>query len=130
MIVSARHADGGRSRHRLGSDRRDDVVLVDLFPMDLESACYADITRTFAVGAVRRDPLARLVPGGARPRRRADPPGVNGGDVHRLVSELFAEHGYPTQLTKAEGAGPPRRLLPRARSRGRAGGARVAGASG
>ena len=30
-------------------------------------------------------------------------PGVNGGDVHRLVSELFAEHGFPTQLTKAEG---------------------------
>ena len=28
---------------------------------------------------------------------------MNGGDVHRLVSELFAEHGFPTQLTKAEG---------------------------
>jgi Xaa-Pro aminopeptidase len=30
-------------------------------------------------------------------------PGVNGGDVHRLVSEFFGERGFPTQLTKAEG---------------------------
>ncbi len=30
-------------------------------------------------------------------------PGVNGGDVHRLVSEFFAEHGFPTLLTKKEG---------------------------
>ena len=31
----------------------DDVILVDLFPKDLESACYADMTRTFAVGRSR-----------------------------------------------------------------------------
>jgi Xaa-Pro aminopeptidase len=30
-------------------------------------------------------------------------PGVNGKDVHRLVCDFFHEHGYPTQLHKAEG---------------------------
>ena len=83
----------------------DDVILVDLFPKDLESACYADMTRTFAVGEVSdeireyhrlcKEALDRAV-AGVRP-------GVNGGDLHRDVSELFAEHGYPTQLTKEEG---------------------------
>jgi Xaa-Pro aminopeptidase len=27
---------------------------------------------------------------------------VNGGDLHREASALFAEHGHPTQLTKQE----------------------------
>ena len=83
----------------------DDVILLDLFPKDLESACYADMTRTFAVGEVPdeireyhrlcKEALDRAV-AGVRP-------GVNGGDLHRDASELFAEHGYPTQLTKQEG---------------------------
>jgi Xaa-Pro aminopeptidase len=83
----------------------DDVVLLDLFPQDLESACYADMTRTFAVGRVSdeirewhrlcKEALDRAI-AGVRP-------GVNGGDLHREASLLFAEHGHPTQLTKEEG---------------------------
>ena len=83
----------------------DDVVLLDLFPQDLASACYADMTRTFAVGRVSDDvrerhrlckeALDRAV-AGVRP-------GVNGGDLHREASAFFAEHGHPTQLTKEEG---------------------------
>ena len=51
MIVS--HGTQTAVGHDTGSGpiARDDVVLLDLFPMDLESACYADITRTFALGA-------------------------------------------------------------------------------
>jgi Xaa-Pro aminopeptidase len=83
----------------------DDVVLLDLFPQDLESACYADMTRTFAVGRVSdeirewhrlcKEALDRAV-AGVRP-------GVDGGDLHREASALFAEHGHPTQVTKKEG---------------------------
>jgi Xaa-Pro aminopeptidase len=105
MIVS--HGAQTAIGHEMGSGPigRDDVVLLDLFPVDLESACYSDITRTFAVGEVADEIRAwhelcrealNLAAAGIRP-------GVNGGDVHRRVSELFAEHGFPTQLTKAEG---------------------------
>ena len=83
----------------------DDVVLIDLFPVDVESACFADMTRTFAVGQVA-DELREwhalckraldLAVAGVRP-------GVNGGDLHREVCALFADHGYPTQVTKKEG---------------------------
>jgi Xaa-Pro aminopeptidase len=93
--------------HNTGSGpiAADDVILLDLFPKDLESACYADMTRTFAVGDVPdeireyhrlcKEALDRAV-AGVRP-------GVNGGDLHRDVSGFFGEHGYPTQLTKKEG---------------------------
>ncbi len=105
MIVS--HGPQTAIGHEMGSGaiERDDVVLLDLFPVDVESACFSDITRTFAVGeapdeirawyALCREAL-ELATGEIRP-------GVNGGDVHRLVSEFFAERGFPTLLTKPEG---------------------------
>ena len=105
MIVS--HGPQTAIGHDMGSGAigSDDVVLLDLFPVDAESACFADITRTFAVGSVPDEirewhAFCReaLDLGKAEIR-----PGVNGGDVHRLVSEFFAERGFPTLLTKKEG---------------------------
>jgi Xaa-Pro aminopeptidase len=105
MIVS--HGPQTAIGHDMGSGAigRDDVVLLDLFPVDTESSCFADITRTFVLGdvpdeirewhALCREALELAV---AEVR-----PGVNGGDIHRLVSERFAERGFPTLLTKPEG---------------------------
>ena len=105
MIVS--HGAQTAIGHDMGSGpiAPDDVVLLDLFPMDPESACFADMTRTFVVGdvpdeirswhALCREALALAV---AEIR-----PGVDGGHVHRLVSEFFADQGFPTLLTKPEG---------------------------
>ena len=105
MIVS--HGPQTAVGHDMGSGpiARDDVVLLDLFPVDLESACFADITRTLVVGEAPTEihewhALCREALELAAAEIR---PGVNGGDVHRLVSGLFAERGFPTQLTKAEG---------------------------
>ena len=83
----------------------DDVVLIDLFPVDLESACFADMTRTFALGRVTDElhiwhGLCKEALELAVAHVRA---GVNGGDIHRQVCALFAEHGYPTTVTKKEG---------------------------
>jgi Xaa-Pro aminopeptidase len=105
MIVS--HGPQTAIGHEMGSGAigRDDVVLLDLFPVDVESACFADITRTLAVGDVADEirewhALCREALELATAEIR---PGVNGGDVHRLVSEYFAERGFPTLLTKKEG---------------------------
>ncbi len=105
MIVS--HGPQTAIGHDMGSGAigSNDVVLLDLFPVDVESACFSDITRTFAIGDVPDEirewhVLCReaLDLGKAEIR-----PGVNGADVHRLVSEFFAERGFPTLLTKKEG---------------------------
>ncbi len=105
MIVS--HGPQTAVGHDMGSGpiAADDVVVLDLWPIDLESACYADLTRTLAVGDVSDEirewhSLCREALELAVAEIR---PGVNGGAVHRLVSEFFAEHGFPTQLTKPEG---------------------------
>ncbi len=105
MIVS--HGPQTAVGHDMGAGAiaADDVVLLDLFPVDLESSCVADITRTYVVGnppdeirdwyRLCREALDLAV---AEVR-----PGANGGHIHRLVSEFFAERGFPTLLTKAEG---------------------------
>jgi Xaa-Pro aminopeptidase len=105
MIVS--HGAQTAVGHDMGSGAigADDVVLLDLFPIDLESACYADITRTVAVGEVDDDVrewhalCLEAIELSAREVR----PGADGGEIHRLVSRFFADRGFPTQLTKAEG---------------------------
>jgi len=105
MIVS--HGSQTAIGHDMGSGRigRDDVVLLDLFPVDVESACFSDITRTFVVGNAPAEipewhELCREALELAAAEVRA---GANGGDIHRLVSRFFAERGFPTLLTKPEG---------------------------
>ena len=63
------------------------------------------MTRTFAVGSVPEEireyhALCREAVERAVAMVR---PGLDGGDLFRAVCSLFAEHGYPTQLTKNEG---------------------------
>jgi Xaa-Pro aminopeptidase len=105
MIVS--HGPQTAIGHEMGSGSiaPDDVVILDLWPMDLESGCYADLTRTLVVGEVPAEirdwhALCREALELAAGEVRA---GAHGGEIHRLVSELFARHGFPTQLTKREG---------------------------
>ena len=80
-------------------------VVIDLWPQDRESGCYADMTRTFVVGegtseirewhALCHDALDRAL---AEIR-----PGASGRKVFEAVCNLFHEHGLPTQLSKPPG---------------------------
>jgi Xaa-Pro aminopeptidase len=84
----------------------DDLVMLDLFPRDRASACFADMTRTFAVGAVPDDirEYHRLSKQALELCVESIRPGLSGADLHRSVCELFEAHGHPTQLSKPEGA--------------------------
>lgn len=106
LIVS--HGPQTAVGHELGSGqlRAGEPIVLDFFPRDRESACYGDMTRTFVVGEAPeelrrfhelcRDALALAL--------AAIRPGVKGKELHRLVCELFHEHGYPTQLSKEPGS--------------------------
>ena len=80
-------------------------IVVDLFPRDPTSGCYADMTRTFCLG----EPPEELVRYHALVRQALDVayatirPGVKGADAHRAVCKVFEDEGFPTQLTKAPG---------------------------
>jgi Xaa-Pro aminopeptidase len=93
--------------HDMGSGEigADDVVLLDLFPLDRESACYADMTRVFAVGEPPGELRSYhgLVKEALDLAVREIRPGVDGKDVHRLVCDFFHERGFPTQLHKPKG---------------------------
>ncbi len=105
LIVAhgAQAADG----HDHGSGRlaNDDVLVCDLFPCEVESAYFSDMTRTFTVGA----PDPEIVEWHAQTAealalaRDMVRPGVNGGDVHRAVSAFYEERGHPTQMSAPEG---------------------------
>jgi Xaa-Pro aminopeptidase len=105
IIVS--HGAQSAIGHEAGSGpiAAGEPVVIDLFPRDRASGCFADMTRTFVVGEPS-DELRewhRLCKQGLDRALAAIRPGIKGADVHRLVCELFHEHGYPTQLSKQPG---------------------------
>lgn len=82
-------------------------VIVDIWPKDKRSRCWADMTRSFVAGGgapsaeqarywdLSRDSLERVL--------GAVAPGVAGGELFALSCEPFHEAGLPTQLSKAPG---------------------------
>jgi Xaa-Pro aminopeptidase len=98
-------ADGHESGH--GALSAGEPVVVDIWPRDRESRCWADMTRTFvAGGGAPDDELAeywRLT----RASLELVYPEVRGGAdaqaIFRRSCEPFIEAGKPTQLTKADG---------------------------
>jgi Xaa-Pro aminopeptidase len=105
FIVS--HGEQAAIGHHMGAGqlRAGEPIVIDLWPQDGESACYADMTRTFVVGDVP-DELSewhRLVKE-ALDRSIADvKAGVGGRDVYDTSCEVFEAAGYPTARTKEPG---------------------------
>ena len=101
----AQSADGHESGY--GALAAGEPVVVDIWPRDRASRCWADMTRTFAAGGgepdaelteywrLTRESLDRVYP--------AVRAGADGAEIFRLSCEPYIEAGKPTQLTKAEG---------------------------
>ncbi len=103
----ASHGPQAAIGHDTGSGqiKAGETVVVDLWPRDGESACFADMTRTFVVGEPPDEVkewhrLCKQALDEAIEKLR---PGVKGADVFRGTCELFQQHGYPTPLTKQPG---------------------------
>jgi Xaa-Pro aminopeptidase len=93
--------------HEMGSGpiAPGEPVIIDLWPRDSGSACFADMTRTFVVGAApaelrRYHELTRESLAVALDAVRA---GVEGREVFRLSCEPYERAGIPTQRTKTPG---------------------------
>jgi Xaa-Pro aminopeptidase len=93
--------------HELGSGpiAPDEPVVIDLWPKDPESGCYADMTRTYVVGTPSEELAGyhELVKQALDRSLAATKAGVPGVDVFNLVCELFEEHGQKTVLSKKPG---------------------------
>ena len=101
------HGPQGAVGHDMGSGpiAPGEPLVVDLWPRDRESACYADMTRTFVVG----DPAPDIAEWhgmcleALQRSLRALRAGVTGRSVYDVACDVFEDHGHPTQRTKEEG---------------------------
>jgi Xaa-Pro aminopeptidase len=90
-----------------------DTVLVDIWPRDRASRCWADMTRTFIAGG--QTPPAeiagywRLAHEALEAVKAQVRPGVLGRDLHGVASEVFEAAGEPTVRALADGEALPDR---------------------
>ena len=93
--------------HNMGSGRirAGETVVIDLWPRDNESFCFADMTRTFVVGAVPDETAEwhRLCKEALERAVAEIRPGLDGKIVFDRTCDLFEAAGYPTQRTKTPG---------------------------
>jgi Xaa-Pro aminopeptidase len=105
FIVS--HGAQSAVGHDMGSGAiaADEPIVIDIWPRDRESMCFADMTRTFVIGKPSDELLEyhRLVYDALQRSLDAVRAGVSGRSVYEQVCELFHEAGQPTQLSKKPG---------------------------
>jgi Xaa-Pro aminopeptidase len=80
-------------------------IVVDLWPRDRESMCFADMTRTFVVGEASAEirEYHRLSKEALDVATALVRPGVDGRAVYAAVCDLFEGAGYPTGRSKPAG---------------------------
>ncbi|HEX3452983.1 MAG TPA: Xaa-Pro peptidase family protein [Gaiellaceae bacterium] len=105
FIVS--HGPQSAIGHEMGSGQiqADEPIVIDLWPRDRETSCYADMTRTYVVGEAPPALVEfhRLVHQALVDAIVAIKPGVPGRDVFVGTCEFFQQHGYRTALSKEPG---------------------------
>jgi Xaa-Pro aminopeptidase len=105
FIVS--HGAQSAIGHEMGSGSiaPGEPIVIDLWPRDPDTACFADMTRTFCVGEVPdelRD-YHRLVKESLDKSLEAVRAGASGKKLFEISCEPFHREGYKTLLNKDEG---------------------------
>lgn len=105
LIVS--HGPQTAMGHDLGSGRirSNEPVVIDVWPRDRASGCYADMTRTFVVGDIPEDLrhyYALTVDALGRACGSVCA-GVAGRELYRLACEPYEQAGLPTLLSEKPG---------------------------
>jgi Xaa-Pro aminopeptidase len=80
-------------------------IVIDLWPRDEASGCWADMTRTFVNGEVSPEvaALRDLVREALEAARQAARPGVTGRELYDRAADVIERAGYPTQRTAEPG---------------------------
>jgi Xaa-Pro aminopeptidase len=83
----------------------DRPIVVDLWPQDEQSGCWADMTRTFVAGAVSDQVAAArdVVRTALEAVRAAAAPGIGCEALYDVAAEVVERAGHPTQRTRTPG---------------------------
>jgi len=105
FIVS--HGAQSAIGHDMGSGEiaAGEPIVIDLWPKDAETACYADMTRTFCIGEIPGElrEYHRLVKESLDRSLEAVRAGARGPDVFAVSCEPFHREGHKTLLNKEPG---------------------------
>jgi Xaa-Pro aminopeptidase len=106
IIVAAGAA--GATGHETGSGPLPpgQPIIIDIWPRDERSGCFADMTRTFVTGAPPQPDIVAwhaLCQEALERVFAALRPGVTGQQMFAVACDVFEEAGEPTQRTKADG---------------------------
>src|SRR5512132_110181 len=105
FIVS--HGAQSAIGHDMGSGtiKAGEPIVIDLWPKDAETACYADMTRTFCIGEIPKQlrEYHRLVKESLDRSLEAVRGGARGPDVYAVSCEPFHREGHKTLLNKEPG---------------------------
>jgi Xaa-Pro aminopeptidase len=105
FIVS--HGPQSAVGHEMGSGAigPGEPIVIDLWPRDGETACYADMTRTFCVGDIPSElrEYHRIVKESLDNSLAAVKAGESGRRLFEISCEPFHREGYKTLLNKADG---------------------------
>jgi Xaa-Pro aminopeptidase len=104
IIVSSALSGGG---HDPGSGPlpADLPIVIDVWPRDEESGCWADMSRTFVAGQVTGEVAAvrEVVREALEAARSAARPGISGRALYDIAAEIIERAGHPTQRTSSPG---------------------------
>ena len=108
LIVASGRASAGPHEEGRGPIQRNQPIVVDIFPRDIASGCWGDLSRTFCLGEpserLRRchaDVLAAL-----EETIKAIRPGVTGEELNWIAARCLQERGHPTKLDSPGGRTP------------------------
>lgn len=107
-VVTVSHGSQSAIVHHRGAGmvQPGEPILVDIFPRDPQSGCWADMTRTFCLGTPPRELLeysaACLAARAAA--LRVIQPGALSADVYAVAADELRDHGY--HIGRAEPSAP------------------------
>jgi Xaa-Pro aminopeptidase len=83
-------------------------IVIDVFPRDIESGCWGDLTRTVCVGPPPDELVAWHHDVREAQQRAIESvrPGISGGELDRIAMESLSEKGYKTKLDSPDGSYP------------------------
>jgi Xaa-Pro aminopeptidase len=81
-------------------------IVIDIWPQDEASSCWADMTRTFVAGSPPAEDIVemhRLSLEALEAVKAAARPGVTGKELYDIACDIYEAAGHPTQRTKPAG---------------------------
>jgi Xaa-Pro aminopeptidase len=85
----------------------DSLIILDVFPRDMKTGYFGDITRTVVRGRASdgQRKLWETVRAGQALALKRIKAGVDGLKIHQAIQEFFTKRGYPTEVRKGRQVG-------------------------